>query len=92
MDIMMMYVTAPAAAMRERRYAVSRSIIPRHKSDACMSPKLRDAIRKGQSISLCLYDDHTSAPVTNDSTEQPANGHAFCIKLWAVLGKRQCSS
>ena len=80
MDDMMMYVTAPTAAMREGRYAVSRSIILKHKSDAWMSLKLKDAIRKGQSISLCLFDDHTSVPVTNNATEQPANGHAFCIR------------
>jgi hypothetical protein len=46
-DVMMMYVTAPAATMREGRYAVSSSIILNHKSDAWMSPKLKDAIRKG---------------------------------------------
>ena len=91
MDVMMMYVTAPTAAMRKGRYAVSGSIILKHKSDAWMSPKVRDAIRKGQSISLCLFDDHTSVPVTNNATEQPANGHAFCIKLRVVLGKRWSS-
>ena len=52
-----------------------------------MSPKLRDAIRQGQGISLCLFDDHTSTPVTNDDIKQPANGHAFCIRLQVVLGK-----
>ena len=83
MDVMMMYVIA------QGRYAVSSSIVLDHKSDAWMSPKLKDAIRKGQSISFCLFDDHTSAPVTNDSnTEQSNNGHAFCIRLKVVLGKR----
>ena len=75
--------------MRGERNVVSSSIILNHKSDAWMSPKLKDAIRKGQSISFCLFDDHTSAPVTNDSgAKQPENGHACCVKLRVVLGKR----
>ena len=88
MDVMMMYVTAPTTAMREGRYVVSSSIILKQKSNAWMSPKVQDAIRKGQSISFCLFDAHTSSPVTNSTTEQPANGHAFCVKLRVVLGKR----
>ena len=89
-DVMMMYVTAPAASMREGRYAVSSSIILNHKIDAWMRAKLKDAIRKGQGISLCLYDDHTSASITNEAMQQPANGHAFCIRLRVVLGERWC--
>ena len=89
-DVTMMFVTAPAAKMREGRYVVSSSIILNHKSDAWMGPKLKDAIRKGQSISFCLYDDYTSAPATNESVQQTAGGHAYCIKLRVVLGKRWC--
>ena len=88
MDVMMMYVTAPTTAVREGRYVVSSSIILKQKSNAWMSPKVQDAIRKGQSISFCLFDADTSSPVTNSTTEQPANGHAFCVKLRVVLGKR----
>lgn len=73
MDVMMMYVTAPATAMREGCYVVSSSIILNHKSDAWMSPKLKDSVRQGRSIAFCLFDEDTTTPVDNSSMQQPQN-------------------